>query len=594
MSSDYTRNYININGKIITRKFIPRLLMLFFASLKRLFDVIVSFILIIILLPLMLLICILIKIDSKGPIFFKQERTGFHGKKFKVLKFRSMVFDNDVRDLTKEDEYTRVGKIIRKLSLDEIPQLFNILSTKMSFIGPRPWIPEYYDNMNEIQRHRCDVRPGLTGFAQVMGRNNISIQEKITYDLEYIKNYSLHQDIKIIFLTIKTVFSKKGAYTNKNTIKSELNELKRQNNMSIKKTVLVLANDTTYVYNLRGLLIKEMLSKGFKVYVVAQVLNFEEELKNLGCSIINVSIDRHNKGIFDNFKIIKNYKKVINNIMPDVAISYNIKPNIYGGIICSRYNIKYMPNITGLGTTLQHSGIISKLIKKLYKFSFKKAKVVFFQNKDNMNYFEKNNLLNKNTKHILLPGSGVDLNEKKVLKYPKNKNVKFLFVGRIMKDKGIENYLEAAKFLKENNSNVEFHICGYCDDDNYKEILNNYSNNKIVNYHGEQKVLTSFYKNSDCVVLPSYHEGMSNVLLEAAALARPIICSDIPGCKEIVKNNKTGFLVPVNDTEKLITAMKKIINMSIENRQIMGLNGRKKIEKEFDRKIVVDSYMKFL
>ena len=177
----------------------------------------------------MIIIAIAIKIDSKGPVLFKQERTGKGGKNFHVLKFRTMVANNDVHDFSKKDQHTKVGKFLRKTSLDELPQLISIFIGKMSFIGPRPWIPDYYENMNEYQRHRCDVRPGLTGLAQCMGRNNITIFEKIEYDLQYIKNYSLHQDLKIIFLTIKCVFTGSGADAGKGTIENELKDLKKKN-----------------------------------------------------------------------------------------------------------------------------------------------------------------------------------------------------------------------------------------------------------------------------------------------------------------------------------------------------------------------------
>ena len=179
----------------------------------------------------MLLIAFAIKIDSEGPVLFKQERTGKKGKNFNLYKFRTMVADNDVRNFSKADEHTMVGKILRKTSLDELPQLFMIATGKMSFIGPRPWIPDYYKNMNKKQRHRCDVRPGLTGLAQCMGRNNITIVDKINYDLEYIENYSFLQEMKIIFLTVKTVFTGNGADAGKNTIQKELAYLEKTNKL---------------------------------------------------------------------------------------------------------------------------------------------------------------------------------------------------------------------------------------------------------------------------------------------------------------------------------------------------------------------------
>lgn len=196
--------------------------------LKRALDLIMATLLLVIFLIPMIIIGIIIKLDSKGPVFFKQARTGKDGKVFLLYKFRSMAVDNDVHDFSKGDQHTKVGTIIRKLSLDELPQIINIFKGEMSFIGPRPWIPDYYESMNERQRHRCDVLPGITGLAQAKGRNDISILKKINYDLEYVANYSLLEDIKIIFLTVKTVLTKEGADAGKNTIQTELETLKTQ------------------------------------------------------------------------------------------------------------------------------------------------------------------------------------------------------------------------------------------------------------------------------------------------------------------------------------------------------------------------------
>lgn len=196
--------------------------------IKRIIDIIISLIGIIILSPLMLLIAVLIRLDSEGDIIFSQSRTGKYGNKFDVWKFRTMESNNDVRDFSKGDQHTKIGTFLRKTSLDELPQLFNILLGSMSFIGPRPWIPEYFDNMNEIQKHRVDVNPGLTGLAQSKGRNSISIFDKINYDLEYIDKYSFVEDIKVVFYTIKTVLKKEGADAGKSTIQNEIEDLKKQ------------------------------------------------------------------------------------------------------------------------------------------------------------------------------------------------------------------------------------------------------------------------------------------------------------------------------------------------------------------------------
>ena len=183
----------------------------------------------------MIIVAIAIKIDSRGPVFFKQERTGKNGKNFYLYKFRSMAKDNDVMNFKSENKVTKVGAFIRKTSLDELPQLINILKGDMSFIGPRPWITEYYKNFNKRQKRRVEVLPGITGLAQATGRNNLNVFEKINYDIEYVDNFSFKQDIKVIFMTIKTVLSKEGAELSKYGIKEELEDLKNQNKKESKE-----------------------------------------------------------------------------------------------------------------------------------------------------------------------------------------------------------------------------------------------------------------------------------------------------------------------------------------------------------------------
>lgn len=356
--------------------------------------------------------------------------------------------------------------------------------------------------------------------------------------------------------------------------------------------IAILANDTTYTYNLRLAIIKELLNKKYEVYIVAQVLKYKDELESLGCHLIDVNIGRHGTNPFSDLKLMFKYKKVLKNIKPDYVLSYNIKPNVYGGMACRSLKTKFMPNITGLGTALEYPGIMQKVTIILNKLGLKKADVVFFQNSENMEFFKKHNILSKNTKMVLLPGSGVDLEVHKLLDYPDDDIIRFLYIARIMKDKGIDIYLDTAKYIKDKYPNTEFHICGYCDDDNYKKILEDYEKDGIVIYHGEQKDIVPFFKMCNCLIHPSYYpEGMSNVLLEAAAHGRPIICTDRSGCRETVDDEKTGFVVPIKNTDKVIESVEKIINMNNNERKKMGINGRKKIEKEFDRKYVVEKYL---
>lgn len=234
MNTDYINSYVHLDGKEYTRTGFSKISVVIFAGFKFLFDRIFSAIGLILLAPIFMIIALAIKLDSKGPILFTQVRTGKGGKNIKIYKFRSMVADNDVHDFSKGDQITKVGKFIRRTSLDELPQLISIFKGDMSFIGPRPWITDYYDAMNETQRHRYSVRPGLTGLAQANGRNAISIFDKIRYDLEYIEKYSLQQDIKVVFLTIKAVFTGTGNDALKETIQKELNDLREGNSIKEK------------------------------------------------------------------------------------------------------------------------------------------------------------------------------------------------------------------------------------------------------------------------------------------------------------------------------------------------------------------------
>ena len=197
--------------------------------IKRLMDIILAVIGLMVAGIPMIIVAIAIKLESKGPALFKQVRTGKDGKNFKLYKFRSMTVDNDVMNFKTENKITKVGKFIRKTSLDELPQLFNIIKGEMSFIGPRPWIVEYYNNFNAHQKRRVEVLPGITGLAQSTGRNNLTIFEKINYDIEYVDNFSFKTDLKVVFKTIKTVLSKEGAELSKYGIKEEIEDLKAQN-----------------------------------------------------------------------------------------------------------------------------------------------------------------------------------------------------------------------------------------------------------------------------------------------------------------------------------------------------------------------------
>ncbi len=357
--------------------------------------------------------------------------------------------------------------------------------------------------------------------------------------------------------------------------------------------LLLLANDTTYTYNRRNEIIERLIDDGHEVVVVSQLLLLQDELKSLGCRLIDIKPNRHGTNPFSDLSLMFKYRKIILSEKPDVVLTYNIKPNVYGGLACRMTKTHYIPNITGLGTAVEYPGLLQKISIRLYKMGVAGSDCVMFQNEENRVFFVDHHMMPKNNRSRLLPGSGVSLKIHKPMEYPSDDGIiNFLFIARVMKEKGIDLYLGAAKRIFERHKNVIFHICGKCDDDEYIDVLRQAENSGFIKYHGEQKNLIPFFEKAHCIVLPSYYpEGMSNVLLEAAAHCRPIITTNRAGCRETVDNLKSGFLIPIKDEEALVNSIENFIGLTYLQKREMGLSGRKKIESEFDRQIVVKAYI---
>ena len=353
--------------------------------------------------------------------------------------------------------------------------------------------------------------------------------------------------------------------------------------------ILILANYDVGLYKFRKELIEKLLIEKYEVYISLPNGEYIDDLKRMGCHFIETRVDRRGTNIFSDTKLLLFYKKIMKEINPDVVLTYTIKPNIYGGIVAKQLKIPYIANVTGLGTALENEGPLKNILIKLYKYSLSSAKKVFFQNEKNMSFFDTYNIISD--RRDLLPGSGVNTDEFRLLDYPDAKKINFVFISRVMKDKGINEYLEAAKYIKNNYENVNFHICGFTEED-YEETLTELHNNGTIIYHGMIDNVQDMLEDMHCIIHPSYHEGMSNVLLEAASSGRPIIASDIPGCRETFEDGITGFSFPKQDTEGLIQTIEKFIQLDNNTRKQMGLSGRKKMEKEFDRQIVVEKYLK--
>ncbi len=352
--------------------------------------------------------------------------------------------------------------------------------------------------------------------------------------------------------------------------------------------ILILANNDVGLFKFRKELLESLLQQ-HEVHISLPYGSFVDNMVDMGCTYHNVEFDRHGTNPIKELTQISYYKKLIKQVSPDVVFTYTIKPNVYGGMACASLKVPYFCNITGLGTAIENPGIMQKITLFLYRLGLRKANRVFFQNKQNLDFMLENNVVKD--KYTLLPGSGVNLQNFTLMDYPSDENINFLYIGRVMKDKGIDEFLSMAKEIKSKHINTQFDIVGMIDGD-YEQIISNAVEEGYVNYHGQQIDVKPFIKNAHCVVLPSYHEGMANVLLESAASGRPVIASDIAGCRETFDDGVSGLACAPKSTESLIEIIKKFIDLPYEQKLQMGIAGRKKVEQQFDRQIVIDTYLK--
>lgn len=349
--------------------------------------------------------------------------------------------------------------------------------------------------------------------------------------------------------------------------------------------ILILANYDVGLYQFRKELIEELLKEN-KVYISLPYGQLVEPLKQMGCKFINTPVDRRGINPKTDFLLFLRYRKIIKRVKPDMVITYTIKPNIYGSLVCRLLHIPYSVNITGLGTAFQKKGMLRTLVTLMYKVSLKRAKVVFFENCENQQLFIDEKIVPAK-KTCLLNGAGVNLKHYTYQEYPMDGGeVRFLFVGRVMKEKGINELFKAMRMLCKNGVNCSLDVLGGYEE-NYEALIKRFEEEGWLRFHGYQEDVRPFIKRCHCFVLPSWHEGMANTNLECAASGRPVITSNIPGCKEAVIDGVSGLLCESKDAKSLYNAMKRIIEMSRSDRETMGLAGRKHMEDVFDKKAVV-------
>lgn len=349
------------------------------------------------------------------------------------------------------------------------------------------------------------------------------------------------------------------------------------------KKILILTNHSYMLYRFRLELLQE-LAKGNEVVISTPFVGHEDDFQTAGFRCIETEVDRRGLNPMKDLALLRRYKKLLKEERPDFVVTYSIKPNIYGGMACTALKIPFCANVQGLGTAFQKAGI-AQLVTLLYKFAFRKVRKVFFENETNAEEFRKRRILSRD-RQVILHGAGINLTKYPMQPYPENSEVHFLYLGRIMKEKGIDELLAAVEQLHSEGLPFHLDLVGFFED-SYKDQVALLEKQGIATFHGFQSDPRPYYAQADCIVLPSYHEGMSNVLLEASATGRPVITSNIPGCKEAVDPAASGLLVPVKDATALTSAMREFLSLSHSTRAQMGLAGRRKMELEFPKEQIV-------
>lgn len=355
------------------------------------------------------------------------------------------------------------------------------------------------------------------------------------------------------------------------------------------KKILIISNTVGVIYKFKFELLEALLEKNYEVFLFAQSEDenkYVENITDIGVKYIEIKMSRRKINLLKDGVLFFKYLYFILKIKPNFIYTFTIKPNLYGAFIARVLKIKSASTVTGLGSVFQNENILTNFLKFFYRLSFKKTEGIFFENSDNLEFFIENKIIAKE-KTILIPGSGVNLKKFYPMeKIRKDNKFVFLFIGRIMKEKGIEEFLGAAQEIIKTHDNIEFWILGNYEEDKYKFIIQNLQNRKIVKYLGISMDVRLIIKECDFLIQPSYHEGLSNVILEASAMGKLVLASDIPGCKEAILDRK--YLFKVKNIDDLIRCIKENLYES------KNINQREHIVKNFSREQIVLENIKIL
>lgn len=358
--------------------------------------------------------------------------------------------------------------------------------------------------------------------------------------------------------------------------------------------ILILANHYNTLRIFRRELIKKLAELGHEVIISIPPDKQEEidTLESYGSKVILTDMERRGMNPIKDISLLRRYKKLLKEVKPDKVITYTIKCNIYGTLACKALKIPHYCNVTGLGSAfMADGGLMRTLVSVMYKFSMNKAEKIFFENVGNRDTLVNGKIVRKE-QTVVMAGAGVNVDEFAFSEYPEDDGyVHFLNVGRIMQEKGMDELFYAIKKIKKEYPNTTFDFIGWYED-NYKDTVEAMQKEGLIRFHGFQSDVTPFIKKADCIVHPSYHEGMSNTLLESCSMGRPIITSNIHGCLEAVEEGRNGFLCNVKDGEDLYLKLKKFIELPYETKKSMGEYARKFVVENFNKTDVVNKTIK--
>lgn len=358
--------------------------------------------------------------------------------------------------------------------------------------------------------------------------------------------------------------------------------------------ILIGINTSWNFINFRSGLISALVREGYEVVALAPPDEYSERLSALGCRFVPIYIDGKGINPLKDLWTFLRFMAVMIKERPDIYLGYTIKPNIYGSLAAQLLRIPVINNIAGLGSVFIKESWLTRLVRRLYRFALLRSSRVFFQNIDDKNLFLSDGLVGQHLSD-LVPGSGINIEKFAPLPMPVNDPIRFLLIARMLKDKGVVEFVEAARQLKLRGIKAECCLLGFLDVQNPAAILRSEIDDWIaegaVRYLGVSEDVREEIAQADCIILPSYREGTPRVLLEAAAMARPIVATDAAGCREVVDDGINGYLCRARDPHDLADKMSMIVDLSPGQRELMGRRGREKVEITFDEKVVVNRYL---